>query len=275
MSASGSPSAATSASAAAPAPASAPTPEAASAATSHSARRTAVVIGVGPGLGMSVAHRFAREGYAVALVSRTATRHAAYLAALAGTGAEAAAYTADVRDRDKLLAVLDAVTERFGTIDTVYYGPASTDPEGFPKPITEADSASVRAAMSWMYPAVDVVAKVLPGMLERGEGCLLFATGLSAVTPMPALGNLAVLSAALHNYALTLNAALADKGVYAGSLVIGGLIERGDIHAMIASGPQDFGDVGNSTLDPDEIADVAWQLRTDRSSAAATFSAFG
>lgn len=239
------------------------------------ARKTAVVIGAGPGLGMSIAHRFGREGYAVALVSRTDTRHPAYLSALAEEGIQAASFTADVRDRDQLLAALDAITERFGSIDTVYYGPASTDPQSFPKPITEADVASVREAMSWVYPAIEVVGKVLPGMIERGDGGLLFAGGLSAVRPMPALGNLALSSAALRNYALTLNAGLAGHGIWAGSLVIGGLIERGDIHTMVKSTPGQFGDVGSMSIDPDEIAATAWELHSRRDRPEATFSAFG
>lgn len=237
-------------------------------------RKTAVVIGAGPGLGMSIAHRFGRAGYAVALVSRGAARHAAYLAALADAGVEAAAFAADVRDRDALLGALAAVTERFGRIDTVYYGPASTDSAAFPTAIAEADAASVREAMSWVYPAVDVVRAVLPAMLERGDGGLLFAGGLSAVQPMPELGNLAVSSAALRNYALTLNAALADKGVYAGSLIIGGLIDRGDIHAMVTSGPDLSVDVGEYTLDPDAIADAAWELHSRRDRPEAVFSVF-
>ncbi len=40
--------------------------------TSTSARPVLLVLGVGPGLGMSVAHRFGKEGYAVALISRSA-----------------------------------------------------------------------------------------------------------------------------------------------------------------------------------------------------------
>ncbi|WTW95676.1 SDR family NAD(P)-dependent oxidoreductase [Streptomycetaceae bacterium NBC_01309] len=252
-----------------------PTPTPAPAPAPHATpRKTAVVIGVGPGLGMSIAHRFGREGYAVAVVSRSGARHPAYLTALGEAGVEAAAFAADVRDRDQLLGALAAVTERFGHIDTVYYGPGSTDPAAFPTPIAEADSASVREAMSWMYPAVDVVRAVLPAMLERGDGGLLFAGGLSAVQPMPALGNLAVSSAALRNYALTLNADLADKGVYAGSLIIGGLIERGDIHAMVTSNPDPSLDVGKYTLSPDEIADGAWELHTSRTRPEAVFSAF-
>ncbi|QFG23401.1 SDR family oxidoreductase [Actinomadura sp. WMMB 499] len=238
-----------------------------------SARKTAVVIGAGPGLGMSVARRLGRAGHDIALVSRTGARHDGYIAELAGTGAAAASFPADVRDRDRLAAALDAITDRYGRVDAVYYGPAATGPESWPTPILEAGADSVRAGMELLYPAVDVVQKVLPGMLERGSGTLLFATGLSAVTPLPVLGNLAVLSAALHNYALTLHAALADRNVYAGSLVIGGAVERGDIHRMLASQPETYGDISGMTLNPDDIADAAWTMAAERDRATATFSA--
>ncbi|WP_329254082.1 SDR family NAD(P)-dependent oxidoreductase [Streptomyces sp. NBC_01478] len=237
--------------------------------------KVAVVIGVGPGLGMSVAHRFGREGYALALVSRSDTRHADYVASLAAAGIDAGSYVADVRDSERLGAVLDAVAERYGHIDAVYYGPGALDLDARPESITETDSAGVREAMSWMYPAVDVVNKVLPGMVERGDGVLVFAGGLSAVVPMPTLGALAVSSAALRNYALTLNAALADRKIYVGNLVIGGLIERGDIHQLLTAHPERFGNIGERTLNPDELADAAWELAARRDRAEATFSVLG
>jgi len=236
--------------------------------------KTALVIGAGPGLGMSIAHRFGREGYRVALVSRTDTRHAAYRESLAEAGVEAASFVADVGAGDRLAAALDAVAERFGTIDVVYYGPGAADPAERPESILKTDVASVRNAMGVVYPAVDLVQHVLPGMIERGEGSLLFAGGLSAVMPMPPLGALALASAALRNYALTLNAGLAEHGVYAGALTIGGLIDRGDIFRYVTSQPGRFGDVGSMTLDPDEIADAAWDLHAKRDRAEATFSAF-
>ncbi|MGV9308301.1 MULTISPECIES: SDR family NAD(P)-dependent oxidoreductase [unclassified Nonomuraea] len=232
-----------------------------------------MVIGVGPGLGLSVAHRFGREGHTVALVSRTGARHAGYIAGLAEEGIEAASFPADVRDGDQLRSALEAVTARYGGIDLIYYGPGAIDGPR-PRPITEADTAGVREAMSWVYPAIDVTGTVLPGMIERGAGGLLFAGGLSAAVPMPALGDLAVSSAALRNYVLTLNAGLAGTGVYAGMLTIGGLIERGDIHQLVTSQPEQFGDVGDKTLNPDAIADAAWQMYTTRDRAETTFSAF-
>jgi hypothetical protein len=60
-------------------------------------------------------------------------------------------------------------------------------------------------------------------MTERGSGGLLFAGGLSSVVPMPSLGGFALASAALRNCALTLHAALAPNGIYAGTITIADL----------------------------------------------------
>jgi NADP-dependent 3-hydroxy acid dehydrogenase YdfG len=216
---------------------------------------------------MSIAHRFGREGYEVVLVSRSAERHAGYLAELAEAGVKAKAFAVDVRDGERLRSTLDEV----GAVDVVYYGPGATDLGDLPAEITSTTSDDAREAMRWLYPAVDVVGHVLPGVVERNGG-LLFAGGLSAVRPMPVLGAFALYSAALRNYALTLNAALADKGVYAGTLTIGGVIERGDIHRVVESRPEQFGSLAGHTLDPDDVAETAWQMFVKRDRAEEVFS---
>jgi NADP-dependent 3-hydroxy acid dehydrogenase YdfG len=228
---------------------------------------TMVVLGVGPGLGMSVAHRFGREGYDIVLISRSADRHEGYVSSLAEAGVKARAFAVDLRDRAQLLSTLDSI----GPVDVVYYGPGATSLGDMPREIMSTDSEEVRAAMEWVYPAVDVVGRVLPSVLERGGG-LLFAGGISAVLPMPALGAFALASAALRNYALTLGAALTDKGVYVGTLTIGGVIERGDIHRMIRSSPEKFGDLAGHTLDPDDLAEAAWQMFVKRDRVEEVFS---
>ncbi|MGW6933076.1 SDR family NAD(P)-dependent oxidoreductase [Lentzea sp. NPDC054927] len=227
----------------------------------------ALVLGVGPGLGMSVAHRFGREGYEVVLVSRSRDRQAGYLSELAAAGVTARAFAVDLTDRARLLSTLDEV----GPVDVVYYGPGSANLDEMPGELTKTTSDEVRSAMDWVYPAVDVVEHVLPGVVERGGGVLI-AGGLSSVLPMPVLGALALSSAALRNYALTLNAALADKGVYAGTLTIGGVVERGDIHQLVASRPEQFGSLAEHTLDPDEIAETAWQMFVKRDRAEEVFN---
>jgi short-subunit dehydrogenase len=136
--------------------------------------------------------------------------------------------------------------------------------------------SDVQEAMhAFAHPAVELTGMLVPGMVERGGGALLFATGLGAVVPLAGMGALAVASAALRTYALTVNAALAGTGVYAGALVIGGLIEGGDIHrhAVAAVGPAAA--AGLPTLDPAVIADAAWDLAAKGDHAEATFNALG
>lgn len=223
--------------------------------------RTAVIIGVGPGLGMSMAHRFGEEGFQVALISRSATRHGDYLAELEADGIDARAYTADVTDAERFRGVLDEIAGE-GDIELVYYGPMPTMTRA--APITEMDMAAAQSVFKWVWPAINAVESVLPRMIARGSGGVLIAGGLSSLRPMPALGAMALSSAALRNYAVTLNAGLAETGVYAGTLTIGGLIERGDLHVMATANPAVFGEIEGRTLNPDMLADAAWEMYRDR-----------
>jgi short-subunit dehydrogenase len=129
--------------------------------------------------------------------------------------------------------------------------------------ITELDARGAEAALAGVVPAVDFASTLLPELTARGSGGLLFAGGLSSVVPMPPLGGLALASAALRTYALTLHAALAPTGVYAGTLTIGGLIGRSDIERVMLEHPL-FDDMSAATLNPDELADTLWRLLRDR-----------
>jgi NADP-dependent 3-hydroxy acid dehydrogenase YdfG len=229
-----------------------------------------LIVGVGPGLGMSVAQRFGKEGYAVALVSRSADRHADYLRALADAGVDAAAFTADAANPAQLRVAVDAVRKHFGRIDIGYYGPAAA--MSLAGDITTLDAAGAESALREAVHAVDFASLLLPELTERGSGGLLFAGGLSSVIPMPPLAGLALYAAALRNYAVTLHAALAPKGVYAGTITIGGLIDRGDIYQAMQANPDMLG-LEAATLNPDDLADIVWRLYSERTDAEAVVNA--
>lgn len=246
---------------------------------------TLLVLGAGPGLGMSVARRFGKEGYQVGLVSRSADRHQGYLDDLRANGVRATAVAADVRAPGELRRAIDEVHAELGPLDVVYHGPGADNPAAAPIGILETGPDDVRAAAAQVVdPAVELAGLVLPGMRERGGGAIVYVSGLSAVVPLPFLGPFAPASAALRTYALTLAEATAPDGVHVGSLVIGGLIERGDIHRLLtaghghagadSAGTGDAGDDGNlvgtpgsdlspgAVLDPDDLADSVWSLTT-------------
>ena len=79
----------------------------------------------------------------------------------------------------------------------------------------------------------------------------------------------------MRNYALTLNAGLAGTGVYAGTLTIGGLIERGDIHGFVTAHPENFGGTVPPTLNPDDLAAAAWEMYSTGDRAEAVFNVLG
>jgi len=85
------------------------------------------VFGAGTGLGVSLARRFGREGFRVALVGRRKDRLDALVGQLAGEGIEAAAFPGDLSRPATAPALVDAVRERFGRIDVVEYGPVGGD----------------------------------------------------------------------------------------------------------------------------------------------------
>jgi short-subunit dehydrogenase len=98
-------------------------------------------------------------------------------------------------------------------------------------------------------------------MLKRGDGGLLFALGASAKYPVPRLAAAGLVLAGLRNYAHTLHAELGPLGVYAGTLIIGALIEGTPAHRNAAAwtGAEQF-----AVVKPADLADRCWDMYTQR-----------
>lgn len=106
---------------------------------------------------------------------------------------------------------------------------------------------------SYLLPAVLSVNEVLPDMLNNGSGAVLFTTGLSAMFPLPSVGNGGVVMSGIRNYATNLHNELKAKGVYVGHLSIGTFIQAG------------------TEGDPDVIAETWYRMYVDQNSFEETF----
>jgi NADP-dependent 3-hydroxy acid dehydrogenase YdfG len=82
-----------------------------------------------------------------------------------------------------------------------------------------------------------VVGLVLPAMLERNDGAVLFGLAVAASVPVPQLGNVAVAAAAARAYLQNLNASLADTGVYAGLVQVAGMVGDSESAEPVAHDP--------------------------------------
>jgi short-subunit dehydrogenase len=191
--------------------------------------RTIAIFGAGPALGLAVARRFGREGFRAALVARDRDHLDGMVRELADEGVEAAGFPADLTDRATAQGAVDVIEGRFGPIDVLEYSPGGDASFRMAPSQIEVETL-VPLLDKFVLTPVALVGRVLPGMLERGDGGLLFALGASAKYPMPGLAASGMVLAALRNYAHTLHAELQPKGVYAGTLLIGALIEGSAAH---------------------------------------------
>lgn len=169
-------------------------------------------------------------------------------------GIEAAGFAADVTDRPSLVAAFARIKERFGQIDVLEYSPA-------PKTFTDAMIAPLDATVENLQPELDyylyggltAAQQVLPEMIERDAGTLLFTTGGSSLDVFagpPEYGNIAVAAAALRAYVLKLTQVLTGTGVYAAHV---------PIFARIGS--------GGPETQADTIAELYWDVYTKREGA--------
>jgi NAD(P)-dependent dehydrogenase (short-subunit alcohol dehydrogenase family) len=83
------------------------------------ARQVALVTGATSGIGEAIARRFAAEGACVAVVGRNADRGAAVVREIDQAGGTAQFFAADVTSDDAVRLLVQAVLQRFGSLDIV------------------------------------------------------------------------------------------------------------------------------------------------------------
>jgi NADP-dependent 3-hydroxy acid dehydrogenase YdfG len=224
--------------------------------------KTIAVFGAGPGMGRSVARRFGREGFQVALVARDQARLAAFAEELAADGIAAAGFAADIADRDALPGLVEAITARFGPVDVLEYAPSGLDWLTRQVPVRDADAPSFEFPLDLLLrtPAT-LVRQLLPGMLERGDGAVLF--GLPATgTPVPQVGNVATVAAAARAYLHNLHADLAGTGVYAGLVQVASMVGDSDAARYVTEHWDPA--MLPEPLDPANLAEAMWGLYLKR-----------
>jgi len=201
--------------------------------------KTLAIVGVGPSIGMSLARKFGRSGYNIGLISRSQEHLDGYVEELRKLDIDAAAFRADVKDRPALRQAIGAIEKHFGTIDVLEYSPL-LDLYSLVDVLSLDEDRTQEQIDFQLMGAIASVRAVLPQMISRGDGALLFTIGSSAYMPAPSHANGSIGVTAVKQYALMLHMALRPKGIYVGSLAIG------------------------YVPDPVKIADIYWQKVRER-----------
>jgi NADP-dependent 3-hydroxy acid dehydrogenase YdfG len=209
---------------------------------------TIAIIGAGPGLGAATARRFGREGFSVAVVSRTKENVDRLAADLAAEGIEARGYAADVQDQVALANTLAGITDDLGAVEVLQYSPVPR--RDFLRPVLETTTEDLAAATQFSILGLAVaVRQVLPGMTAQGRGTVLIVNGSSATKPNGNVAGTSVAFAGESAYGQMLHEALTDRNIHVGQLIIPGAIGGGDpLYA------------------PDALADRLWAMHAERGS---------
>lgn len=202
--------------------------------------KVCTVIGVGPGLGLSIARRFAREGYAISLLARRAQALDEYVTELRREGIMTAGFAADVADDEALKAALAQSKKQLGATEVLVYNAAVLQ-QGLPTLLNSAKLVSdfkvnVAAALVATH-------DVLTDMRDAGQGTIVFTGGGLALHPAATYTSLSLGKAAIRSLAYSLGEELEPQGIHVATVTIQGFIQP-----------------GNDRYDPDLVAENYWQL---------------
>jgi NAD(P)-dependent dehydrogenase (short-subunit alcohol dehydrogenase family) len=217
----------------------------------------AVVVGVGAGLGAALARRFAR-GYAVALVARGKDKLDELAQEIAEAGGRALAVPADTSRADGVAAAHERVRAELGDVDVLLYN-AAMRPFGRlleTKPSTFENTWRVSALGAFLWSQA-----VVPGMLAKGEGVVLFTGATAGTRPFATSAAFGPAKFALRGLAQVMARDLGPQGIHVAYVNIDGAIDMPLIRRLRPDMPTE------DMLQPPEIAETYWHLAHQHRSA--------
>ncbi len=181
--------------------------------------RVALVTGGGRGIGRAIAERFAREGAAVFLVSRTAAQLEQTARAIQQAGGRVGYEPGDVSQEADVARVVEKAEREFGRIDILVnnagiYGPVREIHTVRPEEWERVLAVNLRSAYL-------MTRAVLPGMLSRKRGTILNISTVSAKAAYPWSGPYAVSKAGLLALTRVVAAEVARAGIRVNALCPG------------------------------------------------------
>lgn len=218
---------------------------------SDSAQRPiAVVVGVGPGLGAALARRFA-DGYSVAVMARRESYLSDLVKEIEEGGGRALAVPTDVSQEGQINAAFARIRQELGAPDALLFN-AAMRPVGRlieTKPSTFENTWRVSVMSAFLC-----AQQVVPDMLTKGKGTILFTGATAGVKPFPSSAAFGPAKFALRGLAQVMARDLGPQGIHVAYINIDGAIDMPVIRERFPQLKEE------DMLKPSAIAETYWYL---------------
>ncbi|KAG8384408.1 hypothetical protein BUALT_Bualt04G0114900 [Buddleja alternifolia] len=245
-------------------------------ASSPSPKGIAAIVGVGPKLGRSIARKFAHEGYTVAILARDLGQLSRFADEIAREEkAQVFAIRIDCSESRSIKEAFEGVLS-LGFVEVLVYNayhPLSWTPTSFSDIRLDHFEKSVVVSSVGAFHCAQ---QVLPGMIDRGRGTILFTGCTASLNGIDGYSDLCCGKFALRGLSQSLARELQPMGVHVAHVIIDGIIgtPRGTLpstcqqssssHQRSSSSSvgeqQHAGGGGDGVMDPDVLAQTYWQL---------------
>ena len=234
------------------------------------AGKTVLITGGANGVGAATVRLFCAQGARVAIVDRDKVAGHNLQKAMSSLGHEVIFVAADVSLPHDAARAVDATLAAFGRIDILFNHAGII----IVKPFLDCSIDEWDELMNNNAKSAFLMSRlVLPGMLERGKGVMLFTstTGVKAVTPLEAIYNAS--KAAMHTLARSIAVEYRDQGIRANMLCPCFIRTKHGAHEIdqlrnygIFASENDVNIMQGRICEPEEVATVALFLACDDSS---------
>ena len=210
-----------------------------------------VIAGAGPGLGASLARKFAKEGCRLALLARSSDFLATLSAEIRQRGTEILAITTDVGEVDQVRAAFERIRDRLGPVDVLIINASASGPFGEPF-VGITPESFTRGWQVGVFGPFLCSQAVVPDMLRKNAGCILFTGATSSVR-----GSAITFSSAkfgMRGLAQSLARELWPAGIHVAHIIVDGVILKSE--AEVRAEDQS----AEPLMNPAAIANVYWEL---------------
>ncbi len=178
----------------------------------HPQRRPAVVAGASSGIGAATAAALAQAGFPVALGARRAGRCAELAETIRSAGGEAIGLALDVTDDDSVREFTAAVTRDLGPVEVLVCSAGDLDAELIHRLDSELFSSQLQVHLAGVH---RLVAAVVPEMVQRKRGDVVFVSSDVVRSPRPRMGAYVAAKHGVEGMARAMQMELEGTGVRA------------------------------------------------------------